>query len=207
MCLCQVSCLLPQLSSTTADSTLYISPRTWDFLSVYRNRIRTDLVLPFWNHTLYQGHSAFTERKRTAPCILAHVLDTFLSVYRNRIRTDLALFWNHIFYQRNSTFKQGKNCKNSECSVMARPVWFTFRLLSMGQTSMKTTNPKYPLFLKIYQQRQVFICLRPSPPSSPHPCYTLDEYILLYLFKQERGRWTSEKVRGAPVHKRGRNNY
>jgi hypothetical protein len=40
---------------------------------------------------------------------------------------------------------------------------------------------------------------------SPPPCYTLYEYIPLYLFTQGRGaRWTSEKVRGALVHKRGR---
>ncbi len=42
------------------------------------------------------------------------------------------------------------------------------------------------------------------------PCYTLYKYITLYLFTQGRGEggwgWmrTSEKVRGALVHKRGR---
>jgi hypothetical protein len=49
-------------------------------------------------------------------------------------------------------------------------------------------------------------CLSVWGPRSP-PCYTLyDEYIPLYLFREGgRGsRWTSEKVRGALVHKMGR---
>jgi hypothetical protein len=43
-------------------------------------------------------------------------------------------------------------------------------------------------------------------PNPPPPLNTLYEYIPLYLFTQGRGggRWASEKVRGALVHKRGR---
>ncbi len=52
-------------------------------------------------------------------------------------------------------------------------------------------------------------CLSVWGPRSPPPpsCYTLYEYIPLYLFTQgmgDGGRWISEKVRGALVHKRGR---
>ncbi len=55
----------------------------------------------------------------------------------------------------------------------------------------------------------VFSGRRPPPPPPPPPVVTHrvnHEYIPLYTFTQGRGeggRWTSEKVKGALVHKRG----
>jgi hypothetical protein len=96
---------------------------------------------------------------------------------------------------------------------------------------IKIPKPKGRLFLKLtckWIWRQVFICLRPRPRflfgmvkqfyrfgiwsntqcrTPPPPCYTLYKYIPLYLFthgKGEGGRLSSEKVRRALVHKRGR---
>jgi len=69
-----------------------------------------------------------------------------------------------------------------------------------GQISMKTPNLKCRLFLKGTWRQVLF----PPPPPLLH---TLHEYIPLCLFTQGRGeggRWTSEKGRGALVHKRGR---
>ncbi len=56
-------------------------------------------------------------------------------------------------------------------------------------------------FLKLTSKgtwRQVFICLRSPLP----PCYTLYEYTPGW--RGGGGRWTSEKFRGALVHKSGR---
>ncbi len=54
--------------------------------------------------------------------------------------------------------------------------------------------------------RQVFICLRPPIPSpSPPLLHTIHTPVLIHTGKEGRGgRWTSEKVRGTLVHKRGR---
>ncbi len=80
----------------------------------------------------------------------------------------------------------------------------------MEQLSIKTPNPKCRLFFKITSKgtwQQVFICLRPPITSTPRPfTRCMNTYQLPH---RERGvggggRWTSEKVREALVHKRGR---
>jgi hypothetical protein len=83
------------------------------------------------------------------------------------------------------------------CTNTSKPSLFN---TDMEQTIIKKPNAEGRLFIKI--DLQVFICLRP-----PSLCHTLYKYIPLYLLKQGRGeggRRTSEKVRGALVHKRGR---
>jgi hypothetical protein len=80
----------------------------------------------------------------------------------------------------------------------------------MDQISLKTPTLNVGFSYKLTSKgpwRQVFICLRPPIPSPPR-CYTLYEYIILYLFTQVGGEWggelTREKVRGAMLHKAGR---
>jgi hypothetical protein len=78
------------------------------------------------------------------------------------------------------------------------------------QITIKTPNPKCQLFLKCTSKgtwrRQVFIGLRPrSPPPTP-VTHWMNTDPCTYSHRDGGGRgvrWTSEKVRGALVHKRG----
>ena len=65
----------------------------------------------------------------------------------------------------------------------------------MDQISLKTPNPKCRLFLKIDQERYLAagVYLSEAPDPLPPPCYSLYEYIPLYLFKQGKGgRWVNQ---------------
>jgi hypothetical protein len=71
----------------------------------------------------------------------------------------------------------------------------------MDQISIKTPNPKCQLFLKIDQQRYLAAGVYLSEAPYPLPlCYTLYEYIPLYLFLFTQGRGGGWGI-GEPVRR------
>jgi len=76
---------------------------------------------------------------------------------------------------------------------------------TMDQISIKAPNPKCRLFLKNYQQRYLTAGVSLSEPPPP-VTHCMNTYPCTYSHREGGGeqRSTSEKVRGALVHKRGR---
>jgi hypothetical protein len=76
-------------------------------------------------------------------------------------------------------------------------IWLP-RPLCMVQISIKTPNPKFPLFLKICQYLAAGVYLSEAPdPLPPPPLHTVWIHVLLYLFTQgkKEGVGVDEPVR------------